>query len=333
MSSIDINNEIGRHENEISVPSSNTALPRISVVMPTLNAARYLREAVDSILAQTFTDFEFLIVDDNSTDETLDILNSYNDSRIRLIQGPQKGIAAAINCGIREARGTYIARMDADDISFPNRFLMQIEFMDSHPDIGICGSQSISFSNDGNKTVWSPVENPHIFDILMDAAFCHPTVFFRKSCLEKYNLFYNENFSCAEDQELWFRAIKFTKFYNIQEVLLMYRNHKYNKSKITANNGESVLCNLRKEFMDWLGIKCTNKNVNDTIINLLLHLKKNQSITQTGIYSHSKCGSYKKRYYLFGKIPVWKTKKTDTRIEFYLFGFICVLKIRIIYIN
>lgn len=305
--------------------------PRISVVMPTFNAAQYLREAVDSILSQTFTDFEFLIIDDNSTDETLDILNSYKDDRIRIIHGPQKGIAAALNCGIRESRGKYIARMDADDISLPNRFLMQFEFMETHNDIGICGSIVICLSEDGDKTIWRTIENPHVLDILINTAFCHSTVFFRKEYMEKYNLIYNENFFCAEDQELWFRAIKFTNFYNIQEPLLIYRSHENNKSKKTIVEGESNLCNIRKDLMNWLGINCTFDNINIKIKSLDQLIKGNQLSIQnnSNVGFQSWSTYYKKRYYIFGKIPLWKIRVTSSKIEYYLFNFICILKIKI----
>ncbi|GHT42019.1 hypothetical protein AGMMS49921_06250 [Endomicrobiia bacterium] len=114
--------------------------PKVSVVMPTYNTETHLSKAIDSILAQTFDDFEFLIVDDNSTDKTREIIKSYNDKRVRLIDGRCNGLAAALNHGICEANGEYIARMDADETSLPTRFGKQVVYMDEHRDITVLGS-------------------------------------------------------------------------------------------------------------------------------------------------------------------------------------------------
>ena len=126
---------------------SEAVQPKISVVMPAYNAENYIREAIDSILAQTFRDFEFLIIDDGSTDHTVEIIRSYSDSRIRLYQNERNmGVAATLNRGLDLARGEYIARMDADDISLPERFAKQAAYMDAHPDVAVCGSNIILFS-------------------------------------------------------------------------------------------------------------------------------------------------------------------------------------------
>ena len=118
-------------------------MPVVSVLMPTYNAEKYLKEAIDSILNQTFTDFEFLIIDDNSKDKTKKIIGKYNDKRIKLIKGPQKGLAAALNCGIKKAQGKYIARMDADDISLPARLEKQVNYLEAHPEITVLGMGSV----------------------------------------------------------------------------------------------------------------------------------------------------------------------------------------------
>ena len=109
--------------------------------MPAYNAEKYINEAIDSILAQTFTDFEFIIIDDGSTDSTCAIVESYSDSRIRFFKNEHNlGVAATLNRGLDLARGEYIARMDADDISLPTRFEKQAAYMDSHPDVVVCGT-------------------------------------------------------------------------------------------------------------------------------------------------------------------------------------------------
>ncbi len=118
-----------------------TKFPRITVIMPVYNCELYIKEAIDSILNQTFTDFEFLIIDDASTDKTVSIIKEYKDFRIQLIEKEgNKGISDSLNYGLKVAKGEYIARMDGDDISLPERFVKQVTFLDSNPDVILCGS-------------------------------------------------------------------------------------------------------------------------------------------------------------------------------------------------
>ena len=205
-------------------------MPKISVIMPTYNTEKYLKEAVDSILSQTFADFELIVIDDGSTDKTIDILNSFNDKRIRILQGDKKGIAAALNKGIKNSNSEYIARMDADDIAMPKRFEKQIKFLDSNLDYGICGTFITAFSEKGEEQ-WFENLKEHVcwFDLLKDVTFCHPTVMIRKKVLEQNDLMYDETFLYGEDGDFWLRLLKKTKGYNIPEKLLRYRVHK-NKS-------------------------------------------------------------------------------------------------------
>ena len=127
-------------------------MPRISVIMPAYNAEKYIREAIDSILAQTYTDFEFIIIDDASTDATASIVESYSDERIRFFRNEHNmGVANTLNRGLDLAVGEYIARMDSDDISLPERFAKQVEFMDTHTDVIVCGSNAIVFGDGINE--------------------------------------------------------------------------------------------------------------------------------------------------------------------------------------
>ena len=197
-------------------------MPKISVIIPTYNAEKYINESIDSILSQTYKNFEILIIDDNSKDSTLEIIKKYQDKRIKIIQGDCKGLAAALNKGIREATGEYIARMDADDISLPERFEKQIKFLEKNPDISLVGSWQ---KHIGNKNwVHKPLQNPEQVKIalLFSCDLCHSTVMFRKKDFVENNLFYDEN-SPQEDFELWSRAIHVLKFANLQEVLGLYR--------------------------------------------------------------------------------------------------------------
>jgi len=254
--------------------------PKISVIMPTLNAEKYLKEAIDSILAQTFKNFEFIIIDDNSTDNTLNIINEYKDKRIKLIKGKNKGIASALNLGIKCSKGEYIARMDADDISLPRRFEKQIQFMDQHPEIGICGANVIPLTDDQKYKSWGSwlKTEPKVIDILLNVAFCHPTVIFRKSIIINNNLYYNEKLKYTEDQELWFRAIKFTNFKNIKKKLLKYRLHPKNKSNKNTKKQKNTLNQLRFAFLKWIGVDSNDCDIDQKINDINSILKSKTSL-------------------------------------------------------
>ncbi len=255
--------------------------------MPTLNAEKYLKTSIDSILSQTFKDFEFIIVDDNSSDNTLKIINKYKDKRIKLVKGENKGIAAALNLGIKIAKGKYIARMDADDISLPKRFEKQIDFMDKNVEFGICGTKVKTLTNETIHKNWGSwlKTNPKFIDILQNCAFCHPTVMIRKSIIKKYDLYYNEKIHYTEDQELWFRAIKITKFHNLEDQLLTYRLHKSNKSSKNYQQQEVYLKKIKTKSLEWLGLNQTNQKINiqekiEQIKNILNSDNSNNNTTQ-----------------------------------------------------
>ncbi|WP_418130554.1 glycosyltransferase family 2 protein [Variovorax sp. 278MFTsu5.1] len=197
--------------------------PRVSVVIPTRNSEKYLREALESILAQTFTNFEVLIVDDNSTDGTLDIIRSYADPRIAVLKGPGKGLAAALNFAYRQARGEFIARMDADDIAEATRLGKQVAFLDEHLDVGVCGTKFQQFM-DGDA-IHHHMENVRYTDMLMGCYIGHPTAMLRRQLFIENNLFYDESMRFSEDYDLWTRAIRVMKLGNVQEILLRYRRH------------------------------------------------------------------------------------------------------------
>ncbi len=239
--------------------TKGAAMCKISVVMPTMNADKYLRESIESILNQSFSDFEFIIVDDGSTDKTLDIIKSYNDPRIRVIDGPRTGIGAALNKGIDCAKGEYIARMDADDISVKDRFEKQVNYLDSNPDVALCGMFAMEFFMDGRPSrVWCEdrfinMETPGLIDQLLHTpVVCHPTVMFRKKVFAEKGLRYTEKYKHTEDQELWIRAMKVVTFHNIPEIGLHYRVHKCNKSIENRKEGDETLLKIKIDLMKWL---------------------------------------------------------------------------------
>ncbi|HOS83041.1 MAG TPA: glycosyltransferase [Methanolinea sp.] len=212
--------------------SERVANPILSVIMPVFNAEKYLSQAIESILNQTFKDFELIIIDDNSTDNTRHIIQSYHDNRIIYIINPiPLGLQNSLNQGLKIAKGDYIARMDADDISDANRFLKQITFLKKNPEIGICGSwiEVIDENNNILHKVQLPIKSTIIaWHLFFGDCIAHPTVIFRRSIKEYLN--YDSNFTLAEDYELWIRLIKKIKFENIPEYLLKYRIHQTNMS-------------------------------------------------------------------------------------------------------
>jgi len=195
--------------------------------MPVYNSAKFLSLAIESILHQSFSEFEFLIFDDGSTDSSVDIIKSYiSDNRIKLFSYPEnQGYIARLNEGIRIAKGKYIARMDADDISCLDRFKKQVELLESFPEVGLCGTwyQMI----DGGTTVVEISANHDDLkiELILNSTFGHPCVMMRTSVLRDHGLFYDESFMPAEDFRLWVQLSKITQLRNIPEVLLKYRVH------------------------------------------------------------------------------------------------------------
>lgn len=200
--------------------------PQISVVMPVYNRKQYLKESIESILNQTFTHFEFIIVDDQSTDSSWQTIQEYTrkDSRIVAVKNTaEKGCWSARNFGWNLAKGKYIAVMDSDDIALPQRLQTQFDFMEQNPDIDICGSWIKMFGNKENITEL-PELNNEIRDLMFFVnSIAQPSIILKTAAFEKFNLKYKNYI--AEDYELWSRAINLLKFYNIQEPLLLYRTH------------------------------------------------------------------------------------------------------------
>lgn len=200
--------------------------PKTSVVMSVYNGERYLREAVDSILNQTFRDFEFLIVNDGSTDGTEKILRCYRDFRIKIVNNERNiGLTKSLNKGLKLAKGEYIARQDADDISLPQRLEKQVKFLDTHRHVALIGSPFLVINEDGKilgvQTVL--LLNEEIQKrLLKDNAFGHGTSMFRKDCLDKIGL-YREEFKSAQDYDLWLRISERYNVANIAEPLYKWR--------------------------------------------------------------------------------------------------------------
>lgn len=212
--------------------------PKISVIMPIYNCELYVGEAIESILNQSFADFEFLIIDDCSTDRTLQIAQSYTDQRIKIITKEKNtGYTASLNYGISVAKGKYIARMDADDSSVVERFEMQLEFLEANPDFILCGSTVQIYGSD--NIIDKPEHHNEIqIALLYGCPIAHPSVMVRKAVLEQF--MYDGKMEPAEDYDLWTKMIWAGKMYNIQKPLLRYRFHEAQvsiaKSEIQQQN-------------------------------------------------------------------------------------------------
>jgi glycosyltransferase involved in cell wall biosynthesis len=202
--------------------------------MPAYNAAPYLDEAVTSILNQTFRDFEFIIVNDGSTDDTSVILAKYeqSDPRIKVYHQENEGTFAARNRGCRLARGKYIATMDADDVSLPRRFERQLEYFQKYPEIGILGTWVYKVDQNGSlRGTWCPSTNAKMLQWTLFFGVCvsAPSVLMRREVIEKVD-FYRRGPIGVEDIDLWLRASSVTEFGNVPEVLLKYRAWEGNTS-------------------------------------------------------------------------------------------------------
>lgn len=203
-------------------------MPKVSVVMPVYNGEKYLRDAIDSILNQTYKDYEFIIINDGSTDKTEDIILSYHDSRIVYLKNEVNSkIVVTLNKGLDYASGEYIVRMDADDISMPERIEKQVQYMDKHSDIAVLGTAIKIFGDNTSEQVRTFSTKPHVLkvDLLFASCIAHPTVIMRKKILDQLGLRYDENFVGIEDYHLWWNIADKGNITTLLEPLLYYRIH------------------------------------------------------------------------------------------------------------
>jgi glycosyltransferase involved in cell wall biosynthesis len=214
--------------------------PKISVVMSVYNGEKYLREAIESILNQTFKDFEFVIVDDRSTDKTSEIINEYfqKDNRIKVIKNDRNmGLTRSLNKAINQSSGNYIARMDADDIAIKERLEKQVDFMERNPDVVLLGTAFYEIDEYGKELSrkFFPTTDRDIRKILIKYnPFCHASVVMRHSAFDKIGL-YDESILKTQDYDLWFRLASVGKVANLSEIL-MKRRYDDNNISIAQEN-------------------------------------------------------------------------------------------------
>ena len=249
----------------------------ITCLMPAYNAEKYIAEAIESILAQSFTDFELMIIDDASTDATLAIAEHYQkrDPRIVILKNEKNfGIAISSNIGLEKARGKYIAKMDADDVSFPDRFMMQYQFMEQNPKVCLVGA-SIEVCDATLKSIgkrsYRQGDKEIRKKLFRFSPFAHPVCFYRTELAKRVGG-YSFIFPVAIDYDFYFKIGKFGEFANLPATLLKLRTHPGSISQTRARQQQELTLYIRFKavveygysitFMDkiytiiqWFGIK------------------------------------------------------------------------------
>lgn len=238
-------------------------MTEVTVLMPVYNGENYLRPAIESILSQTYRDFELLIIDDGSSDGSASIIRSYTDKRIRLLKNPTRlKLSGALNRGIGEARGNLIARMDADDIARPERLARQVEFLHKNPEIGVCGAWVKRFGSVRATVDKNPTDSEEIRAYaLFECPFSHPTVMFRKNFFAEHNLRYNGDYYPAEDYEIWSRAVQLFPCANLPEVLLDYRVHSAGMTGAEWNDMDAQGAKIGQSNLERMGLHPTKQEI------------------------------------------------------------------------
>ena len=253
-------------------------VPLVSIVMPVFNGEKFISEAIESILKQSFEDFELIIIDDGSEDDTVKIIQSFNDKRIVLLHNTHDFIVS-LNKGLEYARGKYIARMDSDDIMDIDRLKIQHAIMEEESSITVCGSWMIPFGegiprNKIIKTLSGLIDFP-IFELLKGNILFHPTTLIRRDFLSKYRITY-ENFEYAEDYKLWIEIAKNDGLFYIEEQpLLFYRISENQISRIKKEEQRCTVDRIKHELIIYLinHISFKSNLKLNHLLNELLNLK------------------------------------------------------------
>ncbi|MDY5721303.1 MAG: glycosyltransferase [Succinivibrio sp.] len=282
-------------------------MPKVSVLIPVYKTNEdYLKNAIGSVLNQTFKDFELVIIDDCPTDTREDVIKSFNDKRIKYqVNTENQGISKVRNKLLDLAQGEYVAIMDHDDESLPTRLEKEVEFLDKHKEYGVVSSSYNLMGTD--KYISFP---EHDSDIKRAMAFdnfiCHTGMMVRRSLLTEHNIRYEEQYSPAEDYMICLRLMEYTLFYNFKEPLVKYRFHENNTSK------------LQQDKMDFAAAMC--RNFAQRQFPYYYHESKE--------YPFSKVICNKKSWVkLFGKINFIKIKKQGLVTNYYLFGFLPIFTV------
>ena len=227
--------------------------PLVSVILPVFNAEKFVAQAIESILQQTFTDFELIVIDDGSNDRSLEILKKYasSDKRITIISRENRGLVASLNQGIAAACGQWIARMDADDIALPQRFERQLQWL-AKTDADICGSWVKLFGTPDRRVIKHPQTDEAIkMKMIFCTPFAHPAVMIKTEFIKQ--LRYNKVWEKCEDYDLWERATRAGgKMINVPEILLLYRQHKKQISTTAFAKQQQLSQKIQRRYMEYI---------------------------------------------------------------------------------
>jgi glycosyltransferase involved in cell wall biosynthesis len=276
--------------------------PLISVIMPVFKAEKFLKETMDSVLNQSLENFEFLIIDDCSPDNSYEILTGYKDKRIRCYRNEiNLGYVKTLNILINLSNTKYLARQDNDDVSHPDRLMKQYQLMENNLEIGLCGTNARVFGSTNQVTILPIGDQDLRAFMIYTNPFIHSSVMIRKSALENESLTYNVDYCPSEDYLLWFQISKKYKIANLPEILLYYRTHEVNYSKLNKDVQITKANEVRKEILKFslaLDEKEFHSNLNsylnntsDSVINVL---KKIESYMLEIIDSNQRLNYYNK---------------------------------------
>jgi len=239
-------------------------MPRVSVIMPVFDGEQFLSKAIQSILNQTFGDFEFIIIDDASRDSSLAIARKFarRDARIQIIENPRNlGISATLNKGIRAAQGDYLARIDADDVSAPKRLEYQVDFMNANTAVGICGSW-VKYIGDFDAVLKFPKNHDSIHArMLFENALAHPSVMMRSASIRERVLYYDEDVRYAQDYELWSRAVSRVMMANVDQVLVLHRAHSQRVSSRYGQIQQATHDMVHRRLLTELGLQFSDDDI------------------------------------------------------------------------
>lgn len=234
----------------------------LSVIMSIYNGERYLREAIDSILGQSFRDFELILIDDASTDSTYEIIKSYQDERIVVIQNKKNlGLTKSLNIGLQNAKGTYIARMDADDISLPDRFEKQLRYMEKHRDVALLSCSYLQFGKSSKKVIIKMNEMQLKGQLLFGSALPHPGFFFKRELFSCYHIAYNEKLRYAQDYDFQVRVSRKFKIACLPEILIKYRSSEEQISEKKFYKQRACADWVRKKQFSYYGLRCSSYTI------------------------------------------------------------------------
>lgn len=227
-----------------------------SILLPVYNGAAYLRDSLDSMLRQSYQDFELIIIDDGSRDESARIVQSVNDDRIRFYRQENRGLAATLNRAIALSRGEYLARQDQDDMSLPDRLEKQLRYLAAHPQCGLVGTwaEIVSGTEKTGRTHRHAAEDYCLkFDLLFDNPFVHSSVMFRRSAVEEVGMYSTDPFrQPPEDYELWSRLSRKWEVANIPEILHIYREIPTSMSRDGVSPFRNRVIDISVENLEWL---------------------------------------------------------------------------------